>query len=171
MAGKKKHQIKSTAKTCFAFAAAFLVIGIACIIFGKKFYHSEDMVSLDEITTGQTATIVSVEKRDRNLSPSDKEREKKNGLSDDEIRWEYLVTYSVDVDGTEYTYDDVFKYHDDGKNTPKVGDTDVINYAFKDGRFIPHPETQGTNSVVVSGWFLAILGILSCGVGFFLMKK
>ncbi len=167
---KKKNGISSEARTCFIFAAIFLVCGIASLIYGKKFYHSDDMVSIDDITTGQTATIVNVEKRERNLSPSDKDLEKKNGASDDEIRWEYYVEYEVEANGETYHYDDVVRYRDDGKNTPHVGDTDVINYAIKDGEFIVHPETEGTNNVVICGWILLFLCIPAAGIGFFLKK-
>ena len=167
---KKKNGISSEAKTCFYFAAGFLVVGIICIIYGKKFYHTDDMVTLDDIVTGQTATIVSVDKVERNLSNSDKERERKNGYTDDEIRWEYDVVYSVEADGREYTYEDTVRYHEDNTHNPRVGDTDVINYAIKDGKFIPHPETQDTNGSVLIGWILAILSIPAAGIGLFLRK-
>ncbi len=167
---RKKKAISSESRTCFIFAVAFLVIGIGSIIYGKKFHHSTDMVSIDDIVTGQVATVISVEKQDRNLSNNDKEREKKKGYSDDEIRWQYYVVYSVDVDGKEYTYDTVKPYTDEGISKPEVGDTEVINYAFKDGKFIPHPETQEVNGTVIAGWFLVILSFIAAGIGLFLRK-
>ncbi len=171
MSKKKKRQKRSSeSKTCFIFAAAFLVCGLACIIYGKKFYHSDKMVSENEIITGQTATVTSVEKRDRTLTNSEKEQLKKDGYSDDEIRWEYYVQYSIMIDGTEYTYDDVRPYYDDGKFTPREGDTDIVNCAIKNGELIVSPETGGTNSAVISGWILAILGVIALGIGFFIRK-
>ena len=167
---KKNKRISSEARTCFYIALAFFVVGIACIIYGKMFYHPDDMVTLDDIVTGQTATIVSVEKVERNLSAKDKELERKNGFTDDEIRWEYKVVYSVDVNGEEYTYDDTVRYREGGSRAPHEGDTDVINYAIKDGKFIPHPETQETNHSVIFGWILAILSIPAAGLGLFLRK-
>ena len=166
---KKNKRISSEAKTCFYAALALFVVGIACIIYGKMFYHPADMVTLDDIVTGQTATIVSVEKVERNLSTSDKELERKNGFTDDEIRWEYKVVYSVDADGEEYTYDDTVRYRE-GKPAPREGDTEVINYAIKDGKFIVHPETQETNHSVIFGWILAILSIPAAGLGLYLRK-
>ena len=171
MSKKKKHrQISSEARTCFIFAAVFLICGIGCVIYGKTAYVSEKMVSPDDIVTGQTATVISVEKQSRNLSPSDKELEKKKGYSEDEIRWEYHVVYSVDVDGEQYTYDAVRRYRDDGTGKPHEGDTEVINYAIKDGRFIVHPETQGTNGTVIGGYILVILSVIALGIGLFLRK-
>ena len=167
---KKKKSITSESKTCFWFAIGFLVVGILCIIYGKKFYHTDDMVSLDDIVTGKTATITSVEKRKRTISREDEEYEKKKGYTRDEIQWEYLVTYSVEDNGREYVYYDTARYHEDGSHIPQVGDTDVINYAIKDGEFIPHPETQGINGAVIGGWFLVILSIPAFGVGLFLRK-
>ena len=169
MSKKKKKNISSESKTCFYFAVGFLVVGILCLIYGKKFYHTDDMVSLDDIVTGKTATITSVEKRERTISRADEERERKQGFTDDEIRWEYNVEYTVEDNGREYTYYDTAKYREGGKN-PQVGDTDVINYAIKDGKFIPHPETQGTNGPVICGWILMFLALPSAGIGFFLRK-
>lgn len=167
---KKRGGISSEAKTCFYLAIGFLVVGIACIIYGKLFYHSEDMVTIDDIVTGQTATIVSVDKVERNLSSNEKKRLRDNGYTDDEIRWGFDVVYSVEANGREYTYEDTVAYHEDDWRNPHVGDTDVINYAVKDGKFIPHPETQGTNGSVIIGWILAILSIPAAGIGLFLRK-
>ncbi|SCY72155.1 hypothetical protein SAMN02910292_02638 [Lachnospiraceae bacterium XBB2008] len=167
---KKKKQISSESKTCFYFAIGFLVVGILCIIFGKTLYHTDDMVSLDDVITGKTATITSVEKRERTLSREDEELERKKGYTEDEIRWEYYVVYTVKDGGNEYTYSDTARFRSDGTHIPKVGDTEVINYAIKDGKFIPHPETQGTNGAVIGGWFLVILSVLAAGVGLFLRK-
>ena len=167
---KKKNRISSESKTCFMFALGFAVVGILSIIYGKTLYHTDDMVSLDDIVTGQTATITSVEKVERNLSNADAENERKNGYSDDEIRWEYRVEYTVTDNGKEYTYSDTVRYREDGTRTPEVGDTDVINYAIKDGKIIPHPETQGTNGPVIAGWILVILAVISGGLGLFLKK-
>lgn len=170
MSKKKKKTITSESKTCFYFAIGFLVVGILCIIYGKTLYHTDDMVSLDDVVTGKTATVVSVEKRDRNISRADIESERKKGYTEDEIRWEYYVVYSVEDDGQEYKYGDTVRYREDGTHMPEVGDTDVINYAIKDGKFIPHPETQGTNGAVIGGWFLVILSALAAGAGAFLRK-
>ncbi len=170
MSRKKKRQVSSEVKTCFSFAAGFLIAGILCILYGKMFYHTDDMVSPDDIVTGKTATVTSVEKRERNLSQDDIEHERKNGFTEDEIRWEYYVTYSVEDNGREYTYSDTARYREDGSHTPHVGDTDVINYAIKDGKFIPHPETQSTNGAVIGGWILIVLSLLAGGVGLFLKK-
>ena len=167
---KKKRNITSESKTCFYFAIGFLLVGIICIIYGKKFYHTDDMVSLDDVVTGKTATITDVEKRERTISRQDEELEKKNGFTEDEIRWEYLVTYTVKDNGREYTYYDTVRYREDESRAPKVGDTDVINYAIKDGKFIPHPETQGVNGAVIGGWFLLILALPAAGVGLYLRK-
>ena len=128
------------------------------------------MVSLDDVVTGKTATIISVEKRERTLSREDEEYERKKGYTEDEIRWEYFVTYSVDDNGQEYIYYDTARYHEDGTHIPQVGDTDLINYAIKDGKFIPHPETQGVNGAVIGGWFLVLLSVPAVGVGLFLRK-
>ena len=98
------------------------------------------------------------------------EQEKKQGYTDDEIRWEYYVKYSVHDNGREYTYSDTQRYREDGTHIPKVGDTDVINYAIKDGKFIPHPETQGINGAVIGGWFLVVLSVAAAGIGLFLRK-
>ena len=168
---KKKNNMTSESKTCFYFAIGALIIGILCIIYGKTIYHTDDMVSLDDVVTGKTATITSVEKAERNLSHSDEEYERKNGFTEDEIRWEYHIVYTVEDNGREYTYTDTKRYHEGGVGAPKVGDTDVINYAIKDGKFIPHPETQGTNGPVIGGWFLVILAALAGGIGLFLKKK
>ena len=167
---KKNRKISSESKTCFYFAIGFLVAGIACIIFGKTLYHTDDMVNLDDVVTGKTATITSVEKRERTLSREDEEYERKKGYTEDEIRWEYLVKYTVEDGGNEYTYYDTVRFRSDGTHTPKVGDTDVISYAIKDGKFIPHPETQGINGAVIGGWILVILSVLAGGVGLFLRK-
>ena len=167
---KKKKNITSESKTCFYFAIGFLVVGIVCIIYGKTLCHTGDMVSLDDVVTGKTATITSVEKRKRTISREDEEIEKKKGYTKNEIQWEYFVTYSVEDNGQEYIYYDTARYHEDGTHIPKVGDTDVINYAIKDGKFIPHPETQGTNGAVIGGWFLVLLSAAALGVGLFLRK-
>lgn len=171
MSKKKKKTITSESKTCFYFAVGFLIAGLLCIIYGKTLYHTDEMVSLDDIVTGKTATITSVEKRERTISRDDAEYERKKGYTEDEIRWEYYVVYTVEDDGKEYTYSDTVRYRSDGSHTPKVGDTDVINYAIKDGEFIPHPETQDTNGAVIGGWILVILSVLAGGVGLFLRKK
>ncbi len=170
MSRKKKKNMRSEVKTCFGFAIGFLVAGILCIIYGKTLYHTDDMVSLDDVVTGKTATVTSVEKRERTISRDDEEHERKQGYTADEIRWEYLVEYTVEDNGREYTYFDTARYHEDGSHTPKVGDTDVINYAIKDGKIIPHPETQGINGAVIGGWILVILSALAAGVGHFLRK-
>lgn len=170
MSKKKKKNISSESKTCFYFAIGFVIVGILCIIYGKTLYHTDDMVSLDDIVTGKTATVVSVEKTERSLSNNDVEHERKQGYTEDEIRWEYNVEYRVEDNGREYTYYETARYHEDGSHTPKVGDTDVINYAIKDGKFIPHPETQGTNGPVIGGWFLVILSFAAAGVGLYLRK-
>ena len=167
---KKKRTLTSESKTCFCFAVGFLVVGILCIIFGKTLYHTDAMVSLDDVVTGKTATIVSVEKRNRTISREDEEYERKKGYTEDEIRWEYSVKYSVEDNGQEYTFYDTARYREDGTHVPKVGDTNVINYAIKDGKFIPHPETQGTNGAVIGGWFLVALSIPAAGIGLFLRK-
>ncbi len=166
---KKRKRVSSEAKTCFIFAVVFLVFGIGCIVYGKKFYSSDDMVTLDDIVTGQTATIISVEKRERGLSAKEQEDERKSGRSEDEIKWNYYVVYSINADGNEYTYDDVKPFLD-GKAAPKVGDEEVINYAVKNGKFIPHPETQETNTAVICGWGLVILSLIAAGIGIFLRK-
>ena len=167
---KKKKNISSESKTCFYFAIGFFVVGVLCIIFGKTLYHTDDMVSPDDVITGKTATITSVNKVGRSLSRQEEENERKKGYTDDEIRWEYSVTYTVEDNGQEYTYSDTVRYREDGTHTPEVGDTDVINYAIKDGKFIPHPETQDTNGAVIGGWFLVILSVLASAVGLFLRK-
>ncbi len=145
----------------------FLVAGLGSLIYGKTFYKSDKMVSLDDVRTGVTATITDVERRERNLSATDKEREKKNGRTEDEIRWEYAITYTVSDNGRDYTYEDV-KNHVEGKTPPKVGDTDVINYAIVDGEFIVHPETSGTNSAIICGFILMGLAVVAFGVGMFI---
>lgn len=167
---KKKKNITTESKTCFYFAIGFFVVGILCIIYGKTLYNTDDMVSLDDVVTGKTATVTSVEKRDRSLSREDEEYERKQGYTEDEIRWEYYVNYSVNDNGREYTYSDTARYREDGTHIPKVGDTEVINYAIKDGKFIPHPETRGINGAVIGGWFLVILSFLATGVGLFLRR-
>ena len=166
---KKQKRISSEARTCFIFSLIFIVLGIGAIIYGKKFYHSDNIVSLDDIVTGQTATIISVEKRERNLSNKEQEDERKQGHSDNEIKWEYSVIYSVDAEGTEYTYDDI-KLYRDGENAPHIGDEEIINYTIRNGEFIPNPETQDTNNVVICGWGMVILAIIAAGVGLFLRK-
>ena len=170
MGKKKRKKISSESKTCLIFAALFLIVGIAAIIYGKNFYHSTDMVALEDIKTGQIATIVSVDKRERDLTVSEQKEEQKKGYSPEEIRWEYNVVYSVDVDGEEYTFEETRRFRDDGSHTPRVGDNEVINYAIKDGEFIPHPETQETNGTVLCGYILLILSVISAGLGLFLRK-
>ncbi len=167
---KKKKNISSESKTCFYFAAGFLIAGILCIIYGKTLYHADTIVSLDDVITGKTATVTSVEKTERTLSRQEEENERKNGYTEDEIRWEYTVEYTVEDNGREYTYYDTKRYHEDGSHEPRVGDTDVINYAIKDGKFIPHPETRGINGAVIGGWFLVILSAAAFGVGMFLRR-
>ncbi len=167
---KKKAKISSEAKTAFIFAAVFLVCGIGCILFGKLWYHTDDMVTLDELETGKTATIVAVDKRDRNLSQSEKKIEKQKGRSDEELKYEYYVTYSIIDNDKEYTYADTKPYRNHGATAPEVGDTEVVNYTIKDGKLIVNPETQDVNQFVVSGWILAILGALAAGIGFFIRK-
>ena len=170
MSKKKKHgQMSSTTKTTLVGGIIFLVVGIGCIVYGLTGYRSDKMVSSDDIVTGVTSTVTDVEKRDRNLSVTDKEREKKNGLTDDEIRWEYFVTYTVEDGGNTYTYNDVRPYRG-SSHEPKVGDTDVINYAIIDGEFVPHPETRSTNPTVATGVILVILSVIAFGVGRFLRK-
>ncbi len=80
MSKKKKKNITSTSKNCFYFAIGFIVVGILCIIYGKVFYHTDDMVSIDDVVTGKTATVTSVEKRDRTLSRDDEEFERKRDI-------------------------------------------------------------------------------------------
>ncbi len=167
---KKNGKLSSEAVTCFRFAVGFAVVGVLLIIFGKTLYHSDNMVNENEIITGQTATIISVDKVNRNLSPSDKKLEEDKGYSGDELLYEYSVTYQVTDNGTDYTYDDTVRYHNNGSHTPRVGDTEVISYAIKNGELIVHPETTDVNQFVVSGWFLIILGILATAVGFFIRK-
>ncbi len=171
MANKKKGNkgISSEARTCFTFAAASAVIGIILIIIGKNWYHTKNMVSEDEIQMGE-AVVVSVDKVSRNLSPSDKKIEEDKGYTGDELRYEYSVTYQVTADGTDYTYSDTRRYYNNGSHEPKIGDTDAVTYAVKDGEFIVHPETQGTNQFTGGGWFLIILAVLASGVGFFIRK-
>ena len=43
-------------------------------------------------------------------------------------------------------------------------------YAVKDGEFIAHPETQGTNQLTVSGGFLIVLGVIALAIGLFIRK-
>ena len=171
MAKKKKSEngVSSEARTCFTFAAAFAVIGIILIIVGKNWYHTKDMVSEDEIQMGE-AVVVSVDKVSRNLSPSDKKLEEDKGYTGDELRYEYSVTYQVNVDGTDYTYGDTRRYYNNGSHEPKVGDTDTITYAVKDGEFIAHPETQGTNQFTIGGGFLIVLAVIALAIGFFIRK-
>ena len=52
---KKKRTLTSESKTCFCFAVGFLVVGILCIIFGKTLYHTDAMVSLDDVVTGKNS--------------------------------------------------------------------------------------------------------------------
>ena len=167
---KKKCNLSSEAVTCFRFAVGFAVVGIILVIFGKTFYHSDKMVDEDEIVSGQTATIISVDKVNRNLSPSDKKLEEDKGYSGDELLYEYSVTYQITDNGTDYTYDDTVRYHNNGSHTPAVGDTEVVSYAIKNGELIVHPETADVNQFVVCGWGLIILGILATAVGFFIRK-
>lgn len=166
---KKRGQMSSTFKTTLIAAAVFMVAAVGCIAYGLTAYHSDKVVSSDDIVTGVTSTITGVEKRERNLSVSEKEREKKNGMTDDEIRWEYYVTYTVEDGGNTYTYYDIKPYREK-KSAPKVGDTDVINYAIIDGEFVPHPETSSINTATVSGVILAVLSLISLGVGLFIRK-
>ena len=156
---KKKHgQMSSTFKTCLIGAAIFFVAGIGCVIYGAAFYH-----------TGVTATVTDVVKQERNLSVKDREREEKNGRSEDEIRYEYLVSYAVEDNGNTYTYERIEPYSE--KHTPpKPGDTDVINYAIVDGEFIVSPETQAVNGSVITGAVLIFLSLLALGIGFFIRK-
>lgn len=170
MSKKKKKQIRSTVKTAFTAAAICLVCGIVCIIFGKFGYHSDDLVTLDEIQAGQTATVISVDKVNRNLSAKDKKLEEDKGYTGDELKYEYRVVYQVTDSGTDYTYEETLRYHNDGSHTPNIGDTDVINYAVKDGELLVNPETQDVNQFVICGWFLVILGVIAGGVGLFLRK-
>ena len=170
MSKRKKKGLRSEARTCFIFALVFIVLGIGSIAYGKLFYGSDDMVTLDDIMTGQTATIVSVDKRERSLSHKEQEDEKKNGRSENEIKWEYHIVYSVDADGQEYTYNEIRPYLE-GKPAPKEGDTEVINYAIKNGEIIPHPETKETNNAVICGWALVILSVVAAGIGLFLNKR
>ena len=167
---KKKKNISSESKTCFYFAIGFLIAGIICIIYGKTSYHADSVVPQEDVVTGKTATVTSVEKRERTLSRDDEEYERKKGYTDDEIRWEYEVEYTVEDNGREYTYYETKRYYEDGSHEPKVGDTDVINYAIKDGEFIAHPETRGTNGAVIGGWILVILSAAAAGIGMFLRK-
>ena len=166
---KKKRSKKgsSESRTALIGAVIFLVAGLGCLIYGKTFYKSDKMVSPDDVRTGVTATVTDVEKRERNLSVSDRKREEKNGRTENEIRWEYVVTYTVSDNGRDYTYEEVKNYVE-GKAHPKVGDTDVINYAVVDGEFIVHPETSGTNSAVICGFILMGLAVVAFGVGMFI---
>lgn len=173
MSSKKKRKrsgsrVSKEARTCFVIAAIALVVGIGCIVYGNIFYNN--IISLDDVTTGATVDIVSVERVDRNLSPSDKELERKKGRSDREIRYEYLVGYSIVIDGKEYTYTDTVPYRDDGKFKPVEGDTEVINYAIVDGELVVNPETREANQFNICGWFLTIVGIVALGVGLFIRK-
>lgn len=165
---KKSRQISGEARTCFTGAAIALVIGLCCILYGNLFYNN--VTSLDDVTTGATATVTSVEKVDRNLSPSEKKTEEGKGRSAEEIMYEYLVSYSVNDEGKEYTYSETRPYYDGGKNEPKVGDTDTINYAIVDGQIVVHPETKGANQFNITGWILVVLGAIAFGLGMFLKK-
>ena len=165
---KKKMHISKEAKTCFIGAAIVLVVGIGCIVYGNIFYSN--VVSLDDVTTGATADIVSVEKVDRNVSQSDVEREREKGYSENEIRYEYLVGYSITVDGKEYTYTKTKPYRDSGSIKPVVGDTEVINYAMVDGELVVNPETREANQFNICGWFLTVAGIVILGIGLFIRK-
>lgn len=165
---KKKKRMSRESRTCFIIAAIAVIVGIASIIYGNYFF--DNGLSLDNVTTGATSTIVSVDRVDRNLSPSDKKLEQEKGLSDDEIRYEYQVGYSITIDGREYTYSDTKPYRDDGKNKPVVGDTDVINYAIKDGELIVNPETKEVNQFNICGWGLVIFGVVILGIGIYIRK-
>ena len=166
---RKPGQMSSTFKTCLIGAALFFVAGIGCVIYGAAFYHTDKMVTSDEIVTGVTATVTDVVKQDRNLSVKDREREEKNGRSEDEIHYEYLVSYAVEDNGNTYSYERIEPYSE--KHTPpKIGDTDVINYAIVDGEFIVSPETQAVNGSVITGAVLIFLSLLALGIGFFIRK-
>ncbi len=169
MSKKGNKSISSESKTCFAFMAGFLVIGILLYLFGKFLYHPAGMVSLDDIKTGQTATVISVDKVSRSLSQSERKIEKDKGATEDELDYEFDVKYSITDNGTEYTYVEKKKYKSDGID-PKVGDTDVVSYAIVDGEIIVHPETQGNNQFTFCGGLLVFLGIIAFGLGMFLRK-
>ena len=154
-------------------AAVGFAAAVLCILYGLFFYRDQDVVPLEEIRTGATSTIISVEKQERNLSYTDKKREEDKGYTKDEIRWEYLVTYSVtdEEDGKEYIWQDVRRYHSDGSHTPRVGETDVLNYAIVDGKIMPHAHSQGMlNSVSICGGILFVLSFLPLGAGLYLRK-
>ena len=162
---KRKNQISSEVKTCFIIAAAGLVIGLCLLLYGKLFFSGG--ISPDAIQTG-SAKVVAVEKVERNLSAKDQKAERDRGRSDDEIRYEYRVDYSLTADGTEYTFTDTSPLWN---AEPKVGDTDALRYAIVDGELKLHPETQSTNRYTICGGFLMILGLIFGAIGLFLKKK
>ena len=165
----KKGKISSESKTCFIFTAVFIGCGLLLYLFGKFLYHPAGMVPLDDIKTGQTATVISVDKVSRNLSQSDRKIEKDKGATEDELDYEYDVEYSITDDGTEYTFVEKEKYRSDSTG-PEVGDTSVVNYAIVDGELIVHPETQENNQFTFCGGALMVLGVLAFGIGMFLKK-
>ena len=171
---KKNRKLSSEVKTCFIAAVVLLVSGIGCIIYGKLFYSSDKMVKESDILTGQVATIISVEEQEVDLNyvgfsdddDEDEEEYVETGDEESDTATVFHVVYSVTVNGTEYTYEDDLSE----KRNPQVGDTDIINCAIVNGKLIAHPETQSTNSTVIIGWAIAILGVIAGGAGLFLKK-
>lgn len=168
MSKKKKKHISKESKTCFIAGVIALVLGIGCIIYGNIYYNA--VVPLEDVKTGVTTTVVAVEKVERNLSPSEKKIERDKGRSDDEVLYEYLVEYSATIDGKDYTYSENRPYYDNGKKEPKVGDTDVNNFAIVNGNLVVHPETKEANQFNICGWIIAIFGVIAFGVGLFIRK-
>ncbi|MCR4690570.1 MAG: hypothetical protein K5739_04435 [Lachnospiraceae bacterium] len=162
---KKKNQISSEVKNCFIITAVGLVVGLCLLLYGKLFFSGG--VSQDAIQTG-SASVVAVEKVERNLSVKDQQAERDKGRTEDEIRYEYRVDYSLVAEDKEFTFTEESPLWN---AEPKVGDTEPLTYAIVDGELMLHPETQSTNRYTICGVFLMLFGLAFGGIGLFLKKK
>jgi hypothetical protein len=165
MSKKKKIKWKnlpSTFRTAIIGMAIFLVIGLGLLIYGLVF----GKVSSDDIHTVQ-AEIVSIDKVSRNLSTSQEEDLRKNGISEDSIKYELKIVYKYNLDGTEYQYTGREQY--DKADRLKPGDKTDLKYAMVNGKPEINPDSNST--FVVFGVIIMILGVLSGLVAFIIRPK
>lgn len=164
----KKHKqtkwknLPSTVRTCIIGTAIFMVIGIGLFLYGS-FGRGVSSVDIKSVP----AEIVSIDKVQSNL-PTDQEKYlREKGFDEGYIKYELKVVYRYNVDGEEYTYEDRQKM--DKAGSFAVGDTDVLRYAYVNGKVVVDPDTDSTYKTF--GIVFIILGIISGIVGYVLLPK
>lgn len=158
----KWKNLPSTFRTCIIGMIIFLVIGLGLVIYGFAFAS----VSSDDIKTVQ-AEIISVDKVSRNLSSSQEENLRKEGIAEDIIKYELKVGYRYSVDGKEYEYTGRERY--DKADKIYVGGTGTLKYAMKNGSPVINPDSDSIYKVF--GFIILGLGVLSGLAAFVLRPK